>query len=85
MIQEYYNADVAHKRTEKIIAEKMGNSLKQIFRCYITPAIDKGKFQVSISEDMLMNDTVKDYLTNLGYTIDYKQCGMLEYEYIIKW
>lgn len=85
MMQEYYSADVAHKRTEKIIVEKMGNSLKQIFQCYITPAMDKGNFQVSIPEDKLMNDNVKEYLTNLGYTIEHKQCGMIEYEYIIKW
>lgn len=85
MTQEYYSADIAHKRTEKIIAEKMGNSLKQIFQCFITPAMDKGNFQVSVPEDKSINDNVKEYLTNLGYNIERKQCGMLEYEYIIKW
>jgi hypothetical protein len=86
MIQEFFSADIAHTRTEKVISDKLGKSLKQIFQCFITPSMDKGKFQVSVPEgDLLDNDDVKDYLKGLGYTIEYRQCGMNEYEYIIKW
>ena len=84
MTQEYYSADVAHKYAEEIIAAQMSNSLKEVFRKFITPAINYGQFQVIIPQDELAIN-VQNYLKDLGYTIEYRQCGMLEYEYIVKW
>lgn len=81
----FFSADIAHQKSIDNFENNIGNILTKIFNIYIIPTINKGLFQVSVPSDYI-TEHVKDYLTeNLGYQLNFIQCGLQEYEYQISW
>lgn len=76
------NALEASKKTYmnkvKFVHEKTNEILD-----IIEKAIENREYECCIYESL--NQNVKDHFEELGYKIEYKQCGINEYETVISW